>query len=216
MSNLASLFRTKLLPHIVSGFGDMKVWLFKNYGTDPGKMLIHTGVAGWILSSAAQIIAIMTNDKVSKEQKMFMIPQEFADATVNIISFIAITQSVKYLSSKLVSCGKLLPKKVFDFLKNEGYGKAIGKFSFDIGKHVKMPKDIKADYNAFKDGIDVIGTIAGSVVSCNIVTPILRNKYASYRQKENIAKLNKQNPNPNDNIRRTSLQTFMSNGSLKV
>ena len=69
------------------------VWIQKmcdaiasKYSDDIGKMLVHTGVIGWILSSAAQVTAIVINDKLSKEQKMYMVPQELADAAVNIVS----------------------------------------------------------------------------------------------------------------------------------
>ena len=39
----------------------------KAYGDKPGKMLVHTGVIGWILSSAAQVCAIVINDKIPKD-----------------------------------------------------------------------------------------------------------------------------------------------------
>ena len=39
-------------------------WVAKNYGDNVGKMLIHTGVIGWILSSAAQVVAIVINDEI--------------------------------------------------------------------------------------------------------------------------------------------------------
>ena len=204
-------------------FENLKVYLFKTYGKSPGKMLVHTGVAGWILSSAAQIVAIMCNDKLSKEQKMFMVPQEFADAIVNIVSFYAVTQSVSYLASKLVSCGKLLPKSVHNYIIKSGLGKQIGKFNFDIAKHVKMPKDIRKEYELFKNGTDVIGAITGSVISCNLITPVLRNIYASHRQHSNIAKYNDLNPslqngNKTNNpiYKPAHIQTFMNSGSLKV
>ena len=68
-------------------FDAFKNYMAKNYGKSHGKMLIHTGVIGWILSAAAQVMAIVTNDKISYKQKMYLIPQELADAAVNIVSF---------------------------------------------------------------------------------------------------------------------------------
>ena len=73
-------------------FMKAKDYIAGRYGDDIGKMLVHTGVIGWILSSAAQVVAIVINDKIPKEQKMFLIPQEIADAGVNIASFYLITQ----------------------------------------------------------------------------------------------------------------------------
>ena len=93
-------------------FGDFKNILYKNYGENPGKMLVHTGVLGWILSSLAQVGAVVFNDKISTKQKTFLIPQEIADAAVNILSFYVVTSSVKNLASKLVSTGKLSTKNI--------------------------------------------------------------------------------------------------------
>ena len=72
-------------------FSKFKTTLYKNYGENPGNMLVHTGVLGWILSSLAQVSAVVFNDQIPKEQKSFLIPQEIADAAVNIISFYVIT-----------------------------------------------------------------------------------------------------------------------------
>ena len=60
-------------------FTRAKNLIAKHYGDAPGKMLVHTGVIGWILSSAAQVCAISINDKIPKEQKMYLITQEIAD-----------------------------------------------------------------------------------------------------------------------------------------
>ena len=58
-------------------------WIATHFRKDASKMLIWTGVAGWTLSSLAQISAVMFNPKLSKEQKSFLVPQEIADAVVN-------------------------------------------------------------------------------------------------------------------------------------
>ena len=143
------------------------------------KMLIHTGTIGWALSSAAQIFGIMINDKIPKEQKMFLIPQEFMDACVNILAFYTITNTLS--------------------LRN---------------------------YRLFRAGIGVIAMTIGSVISCNIITPLIRNKYASRRQQQNIEKMNNPNPawqNPKTPremtraaIHQTYMQVFMNRGNLKV
>ena len=93
-------------------FSDFKTVMYKNYGENPGKMLVHTGVLGWILSALAQISAVVFNDKISPEQKMFLIPQEIADAVINIVSFYTITSTFKIVAFKLVSTGKLTTKPI--------------------------------------------------------------------------------------------------------
>ena len=171
-------------------FSDFKTVMYKNYGENPGKMLVHTGVLGWILSSLAQVTAVVFNDKISPKEKSFLIPQEMADAAVNIASFYLVTSSFKKLASKLVSTGKLTTKPVKDFLSEKGYynSKHIGKLDFNIEK-LECFKDIKNEYRSFKNGIDVIASVIGSIISCNIITPVLRNNYASKQQKKALARM---------------------------
>ena len=141
-----------------------------------------------ILSALAQICAVAFNDKISKEQKSFLIPQEMADAAINIISFYLITSSFKNLASKLVSTGKLSTSKIRNYVKSKvaNPSEYIGKLSTNIAKDFP---EINGDYKAFKNGVDVVASTVGSIISCNIVTPVLRNQYAAQKQKEAIARM---------------------------
>ena len=73
---------------------------------------------------------------------------------------------------------------------------------------------IKDEYRSFKNGVDVIGMTAGSILSCNIITPILRNKFATNRQQKMLA---------NDKIKQESIKAprgismdaYMKQASLK-
>ena len=112
-----------------------KKGLFERYGENPGTMLVHTGLLGWILSSLAQITAIVANDKIPSEQKKFLIPQEAADGLVNIFSFYVITSSFKLLGSKLVSTGKLASKNIKAFLNKSGVQNKVGKLDFNISRN---------------------------------------------------------------------------------
>ena len=170
-------------------FSKFKTTLYKNYGENPGNMLVHTGVLGWILSSLAQVSAVVFNDKIPKEQKSFLIPQEIADAAVNIISFYLITSSFKKLASKLVSTGKLTTKPIKEFLNKNKVTDKIGNYDFNI-ENLPNFKDIKDEYKPFKNGIDVIASTIGSIISCNIITPVVRNQYASKKQKQALARMN--------------------------
>ena len=160
-------------------------WVAKNYGDNVGKMLIHTGVIGWILSSAAQVVAIMINDKIPKKQKLYMIPQEIADAGVNIISFYLITQTCKGLGSKLVDTGRWLPGEVRKFLTDKNIAN-VGKKGFDVLTQGQLTPEMMTKFKDFRSGMDVIFTTIGTVLSCNIVTPIVRNEIAANRQKKSI------------------------------
>jgi hypothetical protein len=167
---------------------DFVNYIAKTYGNDPGKMLVHTGVIGWALSSMAQVFAIVLNDKIPKKQKLFLIPQEIADACVNILSFYVITQSCKAIALKVVNSGRWLPSSVKKFLTEKGV-KDVGKRSFDVLKHGNLTDELALDFNEFRNGIDVIATTAGSILSCNIVTPVIRNQIAAHRQKTSLSKM---------------------------
>ena len=96
-------------------FNKILNWVAEHFKKDTSKMLIWTGVAGWTLSSLAQIGAVLFNPELSKEQKSFLIPQEFADAAVNIGSFFLITQLTKSTVAKLFKTGKFAPQSVKDY-----------------------------------------------------------------------------------------------------
>ena len=108
------------------------------------------------MSSLAQVSAVIFNDKISPEQKTFLIPQEIADAAINILSFYAITSSFKNVASKLVSTGKITTKPVKDFLTKNGVNsnEHIGKLGFNIENMANF-SDIKDEYKSFKNGVAV-------------------------------------------------------------
>lgn len=177
-------------------------WVAKNFRKDASKMLIWTGVAGWTLSSLAQIGAVLFNNKISNEQKSFLVPQEMADAAVNIGSFFLITQATKKIVAKLFSTGKFAPKTVREYLeKNKDiYANKVGKLNFDLDEVLKKKTDFpKDEYYACKNFGTTLATVGAGIVSSNIVTPIIRNRMASNMQKNYIAK--KQNEPPKSGMR---------------
>lgn len=207
----------KSLSHL---FSDFKSSMFKNYGENPGKMLVHTGVLGWILSSLAQVSAVVFNDKIPKEQKSFLIPQEIADAAINILSFYVITSSFKSYASKLVSSGRLTTKPIKEGMKNLGI--PFENFS-KVSAHINAFPDLKKYYKPFKNGVDVVASTIGSIISCNIVTPVLRNEYASKKQKQAIARMNGRQSTQLKAPRGLNMDAYQkmvsnkySSGSLKV
>lgn len=164
-------------------------WVADKFSRNASKMLIATGVVGWALSSLAQIGAILFNPNISKEQKSFLIPQEFADALVNIGSFFAITQVTRKTVSKLFSTGKFASTKVRAFLdKNPKlYKDQIGKITFDIDKIIeKQPLFPKKEYYATKNFYTTLATVTAGIISSNIVTPIIRNKMANKMHKNYV------------------------------
>lgn len=205
-------------------FENFKNTILTKYGPNPAKMLIYTGVLGWFLSSAAQVVAIAVNDKIPKEQKMFLIPQEIGDGAINVVSFFLVTSAIKNFASRLVSSGKLASPKIRQYLTDSGINiktkkgwKVLPNFDFskfDI-KNMTNFDLIKDEYNSFKNGIDVIAMTAGSILSCNIITPILRNKYAAKRQQKTLAEMNKVNMDRMQYPRGISMDTYRNQAALK-
>ena len=182
-------------------FNQALEWIAKNYSKDASKMLIITGVAGWTLSSIAQVFGILFNPKIPKEQKSYLIPQELADAAVNIGSFFLVTQITKATVSKLFSTGKFASNKVRDYLtkRMDLYKDKIGKIGFDLDEVRKIdPKFPKKEYWATKNYYTALATVGAGIVSSNIITPVLRNKMASKMHKNYIDVKNRENINNNE------------------
>lgn len=212
-------------------------YIYKHFAGNIGKMLLWTGALGWILSSLAQATGVMFNKKIPNDQKKFLIPQELADAAVNILSFIIVTKSVTKIGENLVSSGKLATPKIREFLTKYKLDPKVCTKGFNIAKEAqlneldpKFDKEFQKAYYKFFDGVSFIASTVGSVISCNIITPILRNKFAAYRQKQDIAKdkiqkddnmsayepiLPAQNTIGKDNYR-TVIAKVPSNGSMRV
>lgn len=162
-------------------------YIYQNFKKNTATMLVVTGTIGWGLSSLAQIGALLFNPKISKEQKSFLIPQEFLDAVVNIGSFFLITQATKKIISKMASTGKIAPQKVRDFLnKNKDlYGDKVGKLSLDLDEVLKTNNKFPTDsYYTYKNFVTTVGTVGASIVASNVVTPVIRNSMAADMQKK--------------------------------
>lgn len=194
-------------------FMDMKNSLMRSFGEDPGKMLLHTGTLGWILSSLAQVMAVVLNDKIPKKQKTFLIPQEIADAGINICSFYIFTNSFTKLANKMVSTGKWRTPAIDAFLKKYNLKKHIGSYDFNI-KDLANFDEIKSSYKAIASGNAIAASTIGSIISCNLVTPVLRNKFAAHKQQQAIARMEAVEQSAFVPQRGISLETFLRYASI--
>lgn len=173
----------------------ISTFIYKEFAGKPGKFLLVAGTIGWIASSISQILAIVVNDKIPNAQKKFLIPQEMADAAVNIASFFVLTRSFTRFGERLVESGKLATPKIREFLTKYNLGSKVGQKGFNILKTPQLneldknfDKDFSKAYYKLADGVSFISSTIGSIISCNIITPILRNKFASARQKASLEK----------------------------
>jgi len=168
-------------------FANVLKWVADKFSKDASKMLVFTGVAGWALSSAAQIFALMVNPKISKDKKSFLIPQEMADAVVNIGAFFLFTRVAQRMVGKLFSTGKIAPKEVRAYLEKHKdlFKDKVGKVDFDLDEVLKTCKDNfpKKEYYSTKNFGTAIATVGAGVISSSVITPLLRNHAASKIQK---------------------------------
>ena len=162
-------------------------WIHTTFKDDYSKMLIATGALGWILSSAAQIAGIYANSKISDEKKSFLVPQEMMDGFINAIAFIGITTIAKRGIEKMASTGKTTTLSVRNFLNQHPELKEkVGKLDFNLDDVIPQNTDAYKSYKSYKNFITTMGTLGASVLSCNIITPVVRNATASRVQKSYI------------------------------
>lgn len=168
--------------------------IYDNFAKNPGKFLLCTGTLGWLLSSLGQLSALAVDKKIPKEQKKFLIPQEIGDAAFNIASFMIFTHSITELGEGLAKKGRIITPKVKKILTDLGHEAKIGKKGFNIEDlpeikelNAKFKPALKEAYHPFADGVSFVSSTIGSIISCNLITPILRNKFAASRQKQSIA-----------------------------
>lgn len=173
-----------------------KNYIYKHYAQESGKMIVHAGVITWITATASQVFAIAINKKVPDDQKKFLIPQEIADGALNLLAFYLVTNSLKNVSGKLVSTGKWSTKPIRDFVKKNAKEIKMGDLSTNLGEKFNNNEEFHEHYDQFKNGMDMIAAVAGSVASCNVATPIIRNKIGAHQQKQGIErdKINKPQP----------------------
>lgn len=183
MSNIST-------SRIAKFWSGLKNHLYEKYGQESGKMLVHAGVITWITSSLSQVVAIAVNDKVPKEQKKFLIPQEIADGAINVLTFYLITNSMKNIAGKLTSTGKWSTRAIRDFVKKNAPEIKMGDLSTNLGAKFKENENFHKCYDQFKGGMDMVAATAGSVISCNLITPVIRNHIGAKQQKKSIEREN--------------------------
>ena len=155
-----------------------------------GDIIILTSIAGWFASSAAQVIGIALNKNYTREQKKFMIAQETFDCITNIGLYFGVTKSLTSLTAHMVKTGKLAPKSIAEFMRTNNLLGQRGKFGFDVTQAAGFSAaGLTSTYNSFKGFTDAAAATVGGIISSNILTPIVRNYFASKRQNQYKAKM---------------------------
>lgn len=172
-------------------------FFFDKFGKNPGEFLLVSGMIAWAASCVNQLVAILINKKIPKEQKYFLIPQEITDGIVNVILFAVFTRSFTRVGERLVETGRLLtPKLRKTLVEDFKLGDKLGKVDFNIKDISQMnetnkeafKEEFSSDFKKFSAGITFTFSTIGSIISCDFVTPFVRNKIAANRQKKALAR----------------------------
>lgn len=182
-------------------WGGIKNYIYKHYGQESGKMLVHAGLITWVTSSLAQIVAVAMNDKIPPEQKKFIIPQEIADGVLNVAAFYLVTNTAKNVAVRLVSSGKWSTKGIRDFVQKHAPETKMGDLSTNLSVKFKENEEFHNCYDKFKGGMEMIAAVSGSVIASNVVTPVIRNAWGAKKQKESLAATYKTYPRNNSSMK---------------
>lgn len=196
-----------------TSWNTIKNEMFKRYGQNSGNLILHAGAAGWVLSSLAQIAAVYFNDEIPQAQKKFLIPQEMAEAVVNVGSFYLVTKSFKDVGQKLVKTGRWSNGAIRDFVKGKNI--KMGDLETNLEGTFKGNESFYNAFSPFKNGVDMITTTIGSVISCNIITPILRNKFGANRQKNSMQEMQAINKPVLPMFNKLSIEDYKKQASLR-
>ena len=82
--------------------------MYDAYSKDGGKLLVHLGAASWAFGAIAQIAMLLGDKSIDKDQKKFLLPQEAADAVVNVGMYYSVCEIIKRFGDNLVEKGKFL------------------------------------------------------------------------------------------------------------
>ncbi len=124
----------------MANFGALLDKMCKSYAGDNGKMLLHLGALGWILSSAAHIFMIATSKTIDKEKKKYLLPQETLDGAVNVGMYYTITDLMKKVADWTVE-NKRMPdstiKAMEAYIEHTGRVGTTDAFIKEVGQSGK-------------------------------------------------------------------------------
>ena len=114
------------------------------------------------------------------KDKKFLIPQEIADGAVNVGLFLGITSSIHKVTNKYMENGKIMFSEtkapLQRILSKSGLSlqEALKNNDNKISKILTNQSDIDK-FVKLKGGVGLAATLVGSAISCNILTPLIRN-----------------------------------------
>lgn len=187
----------KNLGSYVSSFCE---YLFKNSKTVDTSLII-VGAAGWLVSMFAQLTSIKSNKEIPKEKKKYLLTQETIDGGSNTLLYLAFTTAFSKLVKWGVESGRVITPDIDKALKNHIKSNGIDTYEqvlksarqgvTKLGKRLQYDAPNLKLFQDNKNALGLLATIAGSIISCNIITPLVRNRVAStVQEKQKLAELN--------------------------
>lgn len=167
-------------------------WTYKHFTQATGNYMLISGIVGWAASCVNQVVAIALNKKIPKEQKYFLFPQEITDGIVNVSLFALLTRSFTVVGERLAETGRIMKPSIRKQLESFNLQDKIGTDNFNIKKiaqmddtnKLKYDKEFSKEFKRFHKGTAFMFSTLGAIVACDFVTPFVRNKIASARQKK--------------------------------
>ncbi len=136
-------------------FNNLKSGVFTRYADNTDKFLLDTAAIGWMLASLSNMTGVFFNKKVDKKERRYLAAQEIADGVTNVALFYGITYSLIKGARGLVDKG------------------IIGSKALDEKGTMML-----------KNGVGTIASLFGAVFTNNLITPVVRNKFATFVQKK--------------------------------
>jgi len=165
--------------------------IHKAYAGDFSKVLLHTGVATYGLSSAGQVFAIVKNNTTDEHEKRYMIHQEIAEGAMNIVLFYTVCKFIKDKTEKMLQEGEITTKSIRELMEKKGVKKVenIDDFIESCLKTAENNKK-KSVFNAreelkmFKPCVRNVAACVAGVLASVIIAPLFRNVVAGYFYKK--------------------------------
>ena len=183
------------MPSFAKMFDNLKLKIYDKYSQNPAGICIAAGSLSWALGCVAQVGALIFNDKLSKKDKTFLVPQEIADGAVNVGLFLGLTTVAQKIAGYSLESGKIMFAETKNALsdvlttQNKTLEQALkdngGKISEILKNTQHLDKFIK-----LKGGACLAAALLGSIISCNILTPIARNFIGAKWQKKLASQIN--------------------------
>lgn len=187
--SIASFVKNNLSPSVL---------LNKAANCNVSNLFIWTTIISNATSCAAQCFGIKKNPQNDDKRKSFLTKQEIAECCLNIASYFIFSKGFEKGAKNLVSSGKVLSKKIVSLAAKNNiditdFKKVSQSLDGNITDNLKV---LKNDYDCFKQGVGLIGTISGGLLSTTLVVPVLKNTIATQIQKKQDKKALSYDKNP--------------------